>query len=74
MLRGNCRPFRECITLNACFKFRKNNNFEYGISMEFDTKEAYEAYNQHPDHTDFVKTFWMRDVADFLEIDFEPLS
>lgn len=55
-------------------QIRKNNNFEYGISMEFDTKEAYEAYNQHPDHTDFVKTFWMRDVADFLEIDFEPLS
>ena len=51
----------------------KKNGFEYGISMEFDTKEAYEDYNQHPDHLDFVKTFWMRDVADFLEIDFEPL-
>ena len=51
----------------------KNNGFEYGISMEFDAIKAYEDYNQHPDHLDFVKTFWMRDVADFLEIDFEPL-
>lgn len=50
------------------------NNFDYGISMEFDTKEAYEDYNQHPDHVDFVKTFWMRDVTNFLEIDFEPLA
>jgi len=51
----------------------KKNNFEYGISMEFDTKEAYEDYNQHLDHVDFVETFWIRDVTDFLEIDFEPL-
>lgn len=51
----------------------KKNNFDYGISMEFDTIQAYEVYNQHPDHTAFVNTYWMRDVVDFLELDYKPL-
>jgi heme-degrading monooxygenase HmoA len=52
----------------------KKNNFEYGISMEFDTTKAYEEYNQHPEHIAFVKIFWMRDVEEFLEIDYEPFK
>jgi heme-degrading monooxygenase HmoA len=52
----------------------KKNSFEYGISMEFDTNKAYEEYNHHPDHVAFVKTFWMRDVNNFLEIDYEPIN
>jgi len=52
----------------------RKNNFQYGISMEFDTLKAYEEYNQHPDHVAFVKTFWMRDVEDFMEIDYEPIN
>lgn len=52
----------------------KKNNFEYGITMEFDTVKAYEEYNQHPDHIAFVNTFWIRDVDDFLEIDYEPIK
>lgn len=52
----------------------KKNNFDYGISMEFDTRQAYEGYNQHPDHVAFVKTYWIKGVADFLEIDYEPLK
>lgn len=51
----------------------KKNNFDFGISMEFDSTQTYEDYNQHPDHISFVETFWIRDVADFLEIDYEPL-
>ncbi len=50
----------------------KKNNYDYGISMEFDTINAYEGYNQHPDHVAFVKTFWMESVTDFMEIDYEP--
>lgn len=49
------------------------NNFDYGISMEFDTIAEYEAYNQHPVHIAFVQTFWLRDLRDFLEIDYEPI-
>lgn len=52
----------------------KKNNFDYGLSMEFETSKAYEAYNQHPDHIAFVQTFWIKEVKDFLEIDYEPLN
>lgn len=49
------------------------NTFEYGISMEFDTPEQYEAYGNHPEHTAFVEHFWLKNVEDFLEIDYRPL-
>jgi hypothetical protein len=41
--------------------------------MEFETGDAYEQYNQHPDHIAFVRTYWMNEVTDFLGIDYEPL-
>lgn len=50
------------------------NNFDYGLSMEFATAKAYEDYNQHPDHVAFVRTIWIPEVSDFLEIDYEPLG
>ena len=49
----------------------KKNNFDYGIFMEFDTQEDYEAYNNHSEHISFVQTFWVNYVDDFLELDFE---
>jgi heme-degrading monooxygenase HmoA len=52
----------------------KKNVFEYGLSMEFESNAAYDAYNLHPDHTAFLKDFWSDGVADFLEIDYEPLT
>jgi heme-degrading monooxygenase HmoA len=52
----------------------KKNNYDFGLSMEFETAEAYEDYNQHPDHIAFVQTFWIKEVRDFLEIDYEPLK
>ncbi|MFZ2287413.1 MAG: Dabb family protein [Bacteroidales bacterium] len=51
----------------------RKNNFDYGVSMEFATPQAYEAYNQHPDHVAFVRTKWVPEVSDFLETDYEPL-
>lgn len=50
----------------------RKNNFDYGLSMEFNTPEAYEEYNKHPDHVAFVQVFWIKGVEDFLEIDYEP--
>ncbi len=50
------------------------NDFEYGLSMEFETLEAYQAYNHHPEHKYFVETYWMAAVEKFLEIDYEPLN
>jgi hypothetical protein len=52
----------------------KKNDFDFGLSMEFDGSSAYEAYNKHPDHEGFLKDFWFKNVADFLEIDFEGLE
>jgi heme-degrading monooxygenase HmoA len=51
----------------------RKNDYDYGLSMEFDSMEAYEAYNRHPDHIKFVETFWAEYVEKFLEIDYEPL-
>jgi hypothetical protein len=50
------------------------NNFDYGLSMEFDTEKAYEEYNRNPDHVLFVRSFWIKEVSDFLELDYEPLN
>lgn len=50
----------------------KKNKFDFGLSMEFENMEAYEGYNNHPMHISFVQTYWLRDVAEFLEIDYEP--
>jgi len=40
--------------------------------MEFADRAAYESYNEHPDHVRFVQERWLPEVADFLEIDYEP--
>ena len=50
------------------------NKFEYGISMEFDTQEHYDFYSDHPDHVYFVQHFWLKNVEDFLEIDYTLLN
>lgn len=42
--------------------------------MEFDTVKAYGEYSNHPDHVAFVQSFWLKYVADFLEIDYEPMK
>ncbi len=52
----------------------KKNDFDYGLSMEFETLKPYEAYNQHPDHIMFIQNYWMKYVEKFLEIDYEPIK
>lgn len=49
----------------------KKNQFDFGLSMEFDSQADYETYNNHPDHVHFVQNHWMNEVADFMEIDYE---
>lgn len=50
------------------------NDFTFGFSMEFADAAAYDGYNQHPTHTGFVQDRWVPEVADFLELDYEPLA
>ena len=52
----------------------KKNDFDFGLSMEFDSLKAYEAYNHHPDHSNFVASCWSKYVDKFMEIDYEPLE
>ena len=49
------------------------NDFRFGCSMEFAGPDAYQAYNEHPDHVAFVNHRWQDEVKDFLEIDYETL-
>ena len=50
------------------------NAFTFGLSMEFADAFAYQCYCAHPDHERFVQERWLPEVADFLEIDYAPLS
>ena len=50
----------------------KKNGYDFGFSMEFASAAEYEAYNAHPAHVDFVQTRWIPEVAEFMEIDYEP--
>ena len=49
------------------------NDYHFGFSMEFADQSAYAGYNDHPDHVAFVRGRWNPEVADFLEIDYEPI-
>lgn len=52
----------------------KKNKFEYGISMDFASIELYDQYSNHPDHVRFVQQYWLKEVEDFMEIDYEPMA
>jgi heme-degrading monooxygenase HmoA len=49
------------------------NPFDYGLAMKFVDQQTYDTYSNHPDHTRFIEEFWLKDVADFLEIDYTIL-
>lgn len=46
------------------------NTYDFGFSMVFDSEEAYQAYNDHPQHVEFVEKRWEKEVVQFLEIDY----
>ncbi len=48
----------------------KKNDFTFGLSMCFATQATYDAYNDHPEHQRFVHDIWLKQVADFMEIDY----
>lgn len=52
----------------------EKNKFEFGISMEFASQQLYDQYSNHPEHTAFVQQWWMKEVEDFVEIDFEVIG
>lgn len=48
----------------------EKNDFDWGLSMRFDSREAYAAYDAHPEHRRFVEEVWLAEVEDFLELDY----
>jgi rhodanese-related sulfurtransferase len=46
------------------------NPYRFGFSMEFADQADYDGYNTHPDHVSFVQDVWMKEVAEFQEIDY----
>ena len=50
------------------------NKFGYGLAMKFENQLLYDGYSNHPQHVEFIKKFWMNDVEDFLEIDYEEFG
>ena len=50
----------------------EKNDYDFGLSMEFDSADDYEFYNMHPLHGEFVQTRWIPEVTDFMEIDYKP--
>jgi heme-degrading monooxygenase HmoA len=49
------------------------NDYRFALTMEFESRAAYDAYSAHPDHVAFVRDRWDDEVSDFLEIDAEAL-
>ena len=47
------------------------NDYSYGFSMVFAGQQAYETYNNHPNHVAFVENRRKKEVTRFLEIDFK---
>ena len=43
---------------------KSNNTFMIRHTVVFKLK--------HPDHVAFVQTYWINEVSEFLEIDYEP--
>lgn len=52
----------------------EKNDFDYFFYMEFESEEDYDVYNAHPDHVEFVEKYWVKDVENFIEIDYEALK
>jgi len=52
----------------------QKNDYQYGFSMVFSSREDYTSYNNHPDHVAFVRDRWTKEVTAFLEIDFEKVA
>lgn len=57
-----------------CVKqFSQKNNYDYGLTMDFDDDNAYQGYLDHPEHVEFVEKVWKRYVRYFMEIDYRDL-
>ena len=52
----------------------KKCEHHFGFSMEFDSQEDFQFYNDHPVHTKFVTERWIPEVLSFQEFDYVLLE
>lgn len=52
------------------YQVSAKNEFDYGFSMEFADQAAYDTYNDHPVHRQYVAERWEKEISRFQEIDF----
>jgi len=57
----------------VCREVSPKNDFDYGFSFDFMTKEDYEKYNADPRHINYVQERWLKEVADFMEVDLSQI-
>jgi hypothetical protein len=50
------------------------SDMAWQFSMRFADQAAYDAYNAHPAHVEFVATRWQTEVTDFQEYDFTTMD
>jgi hypothetical protein len=50
------------------------NQFDFGLSMEFENQDGYDFYNTHPSHQTFLKDCWVPEVKEFMEFDYVRLE
>lgn len=50
------------------------NPYHFGLSMVFANEASYQSYNENPAHQAFVEQRWNPEVAEFMEIDYQPMD
>ena len=50
------------------------NPYTFALFMDFQSQQAFEDYNDHPKHIDFVKNVWLVEVEKFMELDYVVLD
>jgi hypothetical protein len=58
------QKFKKCRQVSA------KNPYQFWFTMFFADQAAYDFYNNHPLHVDFVQNRWMKEVTAFQEADF----
>ena len=53
-----------------CKQVSAKNPYAFALFMDFQSQQAYDDYNNHPKHLDFVNNVWLVEVEAFLELDY----
>jgi hypothetical protein len=48
--------------------------YQYGFVLDFESKEAWLEYNEHPQSVKFTEEYWNSGVSNFLYFNFVPFN